>query len=137
MNLFDLKGKAALVTGGNGGIGLGMARGLHAAGAKVAIAGRDKAKNGEALKALPGAIALDRRTRMLYDERHVFINGESLRAGGADARLMRRLADRRALDAREVQRASEDAQALLGEWFEAGWLHLAAADDGTGEPHER
>jgi 50S ribosomal protein L16 3-hydroxylase len=53
----------------------------------------------------------------------VFINGEGLRAGGADARLMRRLADRRRLSAREVLGASVDAQALLGEWFEAGWLH--------------
>ena len=59
MNLFDLQGKAALVTGGNGGIGLGMAQGLAAAGAKVAIAGRDKAKNAAALKDLPGAIALE------------------------------------------------------------------------------
>ena len=38
MNPFDLNGKAALVTGGNGGIGLGMAEGLARAGAKVAIA---------------------------------------------------------------------------------------------------
>jgi 2-deoxy-D-gluconate 3-dehydrogenase len=52
MNPFDLKGKAALVTGGNGGIGLGMARGLAAAGARVAIAGRDMAKNAAALKSL-------------------------------------------------------------------------------------
>ena len=59
MNLFDLKGKAALVTGGNGGIGLGMARGLHAAGAKLAIAGRDKAKNKAALAALKGAVAIE------------------------------------------------------------------------------
>ena len=44
MNLFDLKGKTALVTGGNGGIGLGMAQGLAAAGAKVAIAGRDRTR---------------------------------------------------------------------------------------------
>ena len=57
MNLFDLKGKAALVTGGNGGIGLGMAQALAAAGARVAIAGRDEAKNAAALKAL-GATAL-------------------------------------------------------------------------------
>ena len=54
MNLFDLKGKTALVTGGNGGIGLGMAQGLAAAGAKVAIAGRDKAKNAAAVKELGG-----------------------------------------------------------------------------------
>jgi 2-deoxy-D-gluconate 3-dehydrogenase len=59
MDLFDLKGKSALVTGGNGGIGLGMAQGLAAAGAKVAIAGRDKAKNAAALKGLAGAIALE------------------------------------------------------------------------------
>jgi 50S ribosomal protein L16 3-hydroxylase len=71
----------------------------------------------------PGALRLDRRTRMMYDTRFVFINGEGLRAGGADARLMRRLADRRRLSAREVLGASVDAQALLGEWFEAGWLH--------------
>jgi 50S ribosomal protein L16 3-hydroxylase len=76
----------------------------------------------------PGALMLDRRTRMMYDDRFVFINGEGLRAGGADARLMRRLADHRALSAREVQRASADAQALLGDWFEAGWLHLNAPD---------
>ena len=71
----------------------------------------------------PGAVRLDRRTRMMYDERHVFINGEAFRAAGADARLMRQLADQRELDARRVQRASDDAQALLGEWFLAGWLH--------------
>lgn len=45
---FDLSGRAALVTGGNGGIGLGIAKGLAAAGARIAIAGRDTAKNAEA-----------------------------------------------------------------------------------------
>lgn len=70
-----------------------------------------------------GAVRLDRRTRMLYDARHVFINGESLRAAGADARLMRRLADQRHLDAASVHRASPDARAVLAQWHEAGWLH--------------
>lgn len=70
-----------------------------------------------------GALALDRRTRMMYDAHHIFINGESFRAAGADARLMRKLADRRRLDAREVGRASADALSLLQDWFEAGWLH--------------
>lgn len=49
---FDLTGKVALVTGGNGGIGLGMAEGLAAAGAKVAIWGQNPAKNAEAQKVL-------------------------------------------------------------------------------------
>ena len=59
MDLFDLKGKGALVTGGNGGIGLGMASALAAAGAKVAIAGRNRQKNEAAAKKLgAGAFAL-------------------------------------------------------------------------------
>ena len=44
MNLFDLTGKVAIVTGGNGGIGLGMAGGLADAGATVVLAGRNQAK---------------------------------------------------------------------------------------------
>jgi 2-dehydro-3-deoxy-D-gluconate 5-dehydrogenase len=52
MNGFDLRGKVAIVTGGNGGIGLGMARGLVAAGARVAVAARDRAKSATAVKAL-------------------------------------------------------------------------------------
>jgi 2-deoxy-D-gluconate 3-dehydrogenase len=51
-NNFDLRGKAALVTGGNGGIGLGMARALAQAGAALAIAGRDAAKNAAAAREL-------------------------------------------------------------------------------------
>jgi 2-deoxy-D-gluconate 3-dehydrogenase len=43
--LFDLSGKVAIVTGGNGGIGLGMARGLADAGAAVAVVGRNEAKS--------------------------------------------------------------------------------------------
>lgn len=49
MNLFDLSGKTAVVTGGNGGIGLGMAIGLARAGAKVVIAGRNTEKNAAAV----------------------------------------------------------------------------------------
>ena len=46
MKLFDLDGRVAIVTGGNGGIGLGMAEGLASAGATVVLAGRN-AKKGE------------------------------------------------------------------------------------------
>jgi 2-deoxy-D-gluconate 3-dehydrogenase len=59
MNPFDLTGKTALVTGGNGGIGLGIAQGLAQAGAQVAIVGRNAQKNAAAARALGGkALAL-------------------------------------------------------------------------------
>lgn len=72
---------------------------------------------------LSQGLRLDRRTRMLYDRHHVFINGEAFRAAGADARLMRRLADRRELDAAAWRWASDEAKALLMQWAEDGWLH--------------
>ena len=52
MKLFDLSGKAAIVTGGNSGIGLGIARGLADAGATVAVAARNEVKSAEAVKEL-------------------------------------------------------------------------------------
>ncbi len=61
--MFDLTGKVAIVPGGNGGIGLGMAQGLAQAGAAVAVVGRNAAKNQAAvdgLKKLGGkAIAIE------------------------------------------------------------------------------
>ena len=74
-------------------------------------------------------VSLDRRTRMLYDQRHVFINGESYRASGRDAKLVRRLADRRALSADEVAALSEEARELVQRWQASGWLHAEADVD--------
>ena len=44
LNAFDLSGKVAIITGGNGGLGLGIAKGLAKAGAAVAIVGRNQDK---------------------------------------------------------------------------------------------
>jgi 2-deoxy-D-gluconate 3-dehydrogenase len=64
-DVFDLSGKLAVVTGGNGGIGLGMARGLAAAGAAVVVAARNAEKSKAAVSELESrgatvvAIAVD------------------------------------------------------------------------------
>lgn len=79
-------------------------------------------ESGQAVRAGQDVV-LDRRTKMMYDERHVFINGESFRASGADALLMRRLADERGLEGRALTRASKDARALLQSWSRDGWAH--------------
>ncbi|WNO04268.1 cupin domain-containing protein [Rhodoferax mekongensis] len=71
-----------------------------------------------------GGVRLDRRTRMLYDADHVFINGESFNAGGRDAQLIKRLADDRSLEAKDVRRLSDGALALVQDWCDAGWLHV-------------
>jgi 50S ribosomal protein L16 3-hydroxylase len=70
----------------------------------------------------PRAVELDRRTRMLYDGRHVFINGEAVPVRGKSAAVLRRLADERMLDARTVRGADRAVKQRLAEWFAAGWL---------------
>jgi 50S ribosomal protein L16 3-hydroxylase len=77
---------------------------------------------GEASLSAAIGVRLDPRTRMLYDDAHVFVNGESFRAAGRDAKLMRRLADQRALDAADVDALSVGARELLADWLAAGWV---------------
>ena len=72
---------------------------------------------------LGGGIVVDRSTRLLYDERHVFINGEAYRAGGKDFALLKDLANLRSLSEREVKGLSAQARGLLQEWLEMGWIH--------------
>ena len=67
-------------------------------------------------------VTLARSTRMLYDDKHVFINGEAFRAAGRDAALMRRLADQRTLGPADLARASAGALELLLSWCDDGWL---------------
>lgn len=70
-------------------------------------------------------VRLDPRTRMVYDEKRVFANGESWLAAGKDARQLRLLADRRALSASEVAKVSPVLRELLDQWVEDGWAHPA------------
>ena len=67
-------------------------------------------------------VELSPRSQMMFDARHIFLNGESWRAAGNDAKLMRRLADQRCLNAAELTKASDGAVSLLQEWIDEGWL---------------
>ena len=69
-----------------------------------------------------GACQLDRQSRMLWDNTHVFLNGEAWKVKGEDARLLRQLADERQLSEVQVRSASTDLQALLRDWLQQGWL---------------
>ncbi len=71
---------------------------------------------------------LDHRSRMMYDKAHVFINGESFRAGGRDARLMRVLADSHQLTAKQLSQLSPGARELLDQWAEDGWVQAGTAE---------
>jgi 50S ribosomal protein L16 3-hydroxylase len=78
----------------------------------------------QCLKGLRGqALCLDRRTRMLFDEWHIFINGESVVTSGIDMVMMRTLANKRCLTSAELAQFSDKAFECLVSWSEAGWVH--------------
>ena len=87
-------------------------------------------ESGDALKKTDGVV-LDRRSRMMYDQRCVYLNGESFRAAGADAKWMARLADSRRLSSRELQHLSKPARQLVADWVACGWLRPAVDRAGS------
>jgi 50S ribosomal protein L16 3-hydroxylase len=71
----------------------------------------------------PKDIQLDRRTKMLFDAKHIFINGESFKAAGQDAKLLRKLANDKFLPSAHAAQLSENAAELMQAWWEEGWWH--------------
>jgi 50S ribosomal protein L16 3-hydroxylase len=71
----------------------------------------------------PTQVHLDRRTKMLFDAKHIFINGESYRAAGQDAKLLRKLANEKSLSAKQAAQLSHNAAELMQAWWEEGWWH--------------
>jgi 50S ribosomal protein L16 3-hydroxylase len=69
----------------------------------------------------PSDVRLDRRTKMLFDDKHIFINGESFRAAGQDAKLLRKLANDKFLPQVHAAKLSENAAQLMQAWWEEGW----------------
>ena len=112
MRLFDLTGKVALVTGGNGGIGLGMAHGLAQAGASLALAGRNAAKAETALAELAG-----------LDARAEFVAGDVTRAADCRALVEQTVARFGRLDIL-VNNAGTAIRKMPQDYTEAEWREV-------------
>lgn len=69
-------------------------------------------------------VRLSRKSRMLYRQKHVFINGESFAIHGADKKLLSDLADLRKLEGPAVAAASNDVLESFYTWYQDGWLVL-------------
>ncbi len=88
MKAFDLSGRVAVVTGGNGGIGLGMARGLAGAGARVVVAGRNAQKSAAAAKEIGGIVQMTRAMACAWAKDNIQVN--AVLPGWIDTDLTRR-----------------------------------------------
>ena len=122
--------KEAVLAALNDPLALGCALGEYMTEPKSAVWFDEAVQpwDGKAAKAGRAGVELDARTRMMYDGAHVFINGESYRASGADAGSLHRLANQRGLSGQELRKAGASVLALLGDWHEAGWLRQVSRE---------
>ena len=112
MNLFDLKGRVAVITGGNGGIGLGMAQGMAACGADVVLAGRNAAKAEAALESLKQ-----------HGGRAAFVAADVTRAQACRDLMAETLARFGRLDIL-VNNAGTSVRKMPQDYTEAEWHHV-------------
>ena len=82
-------------------------------------------------QAIDGGIVLDRRTRMLYDDANVYINGECHAAPAPQRAPLRKLADRRCLSAAEVAASPAILRTLLLDWLQAGWCSATSSENAS------
>ena len=68
-------------------------------------------------------VVLNPATRMSYDAKHMFINGQSFKCAGTDAKLLRKLADERRLSATQLRAGSAALTSAIAEFAKEGWLH--------------
>jgi 50S ribosomal protein L16 3-hydroxylase len=72
-----------------------------------------------------GGLRLDRRSQLLYDSAHLYVNGEALPMPDADGPALRRLADRRGLAPPECAALMEETVGLLYDWHRHGYVSIA------------
>ncbi len=68
-------------------------------------------------------VRLDRRSKMMFDAKHIFINGESFRASGRDATILRRLSNERVISRKDFDQTSSGAKSLMLAWQSSGWIN--------------
>ena len=78
-----------------------------------------------AAKVVSRGLALDRATQLLYDDAAFYVNGEAVTFRGAGTAMLRRLANRRALSARQCRSLGASLAALLYQWYRYGFVHLS------------
>jgi 50S ribosomal protein L16 3-hydroxylase len=66
---------------------------------------------------------------MMYDDGYIYLNGESFLASGRDRRLMRKLADERALSMADMSLLSAGAAGVVQDWIESGWMSPEISED--------
>jgi 2-deoxy-D-gluconate 3-dehydrogenase len=135
--MFDLTGKVALVTGGNGGIGLGMAEGLAQAGATVAIAGRNAAKNKAAVEKIAGAggkaaafeadVTSEAACRKLVDDTVKRLGRLDILVNNAGMNIRKQPQDYTEAEWREVMRTNLDSAFYMSK---AAYPHMKKAGHG-------
>jgi 50S ribosomal protein L16 3-hydroxylase len=74
-------------------------------------------------------VRLDARSRMMYDDGYIYLNGESFLASGRDRRLMRKLADERTLSMADMSLLSAGAAGVVQDWIESGWMSPEISED--------
>lgn len=84
---------------------------------------RPRSRAAFAAAAAKHGVALSPRTQLLYDDRHLFINGAALPWPASGATLLARLADARALAPGDAAALPPPAAALLYDWYRDGFLH--------------
>jgi 50S ribosomal protein L16 3-hydroxylase len=83
----------------------------------------------DALPDLSVGVVLDRQTRVAFDAHDFYLNGESYRMSGRDAKLLAELANRRSLSAHRLSQLSMAARAVMQDWMAQGWVHAGLAKE--------